>query len=124
MGMNEISYTPEIPSERAKYNECRDCAVRATSVALGIPYHEAHARLKELGRKNRRGCKFWKMAPQLGLELREDLSCMTLAKALPDMASGRFVVRISGHVFAVIDGVVIDMQTPKPGCRIKMVYEA
>lgn len=108
---------------RANFKERSDCTVRATALALGIPYEDAHQRLKELGRKNRAGCPFWELAPKLGFEIRPDLSCMTLAKALPQMQSGRFVVRIYRHVYAVIDGKPIDMIDRKSGERIKMVYE-
>ena len=104
--------------------ERADCTVRATAAAMEIPYHEAHAKLAALGRKPRGGWHFkGKNAERLGLELRGDLSGRTLAKILPDLAHGRFVVRHARHVFAVIDGTVVDWKEPNPGLRVKMVYQ-
>ena len=100
-----------------------DCTVRATASCLGLSYVDAHARLKTLGRKDGRRFAFWKVTNQLNLNLRSDLSCMTLRKALPEMKQGNFIVRVRGHVFAVIDGVIIDTMSPNFDGHIKMVYE-
>jgi hypothetical protein len=49
---------------------------------------------------------------------------MSLARALEGLQSGRFVVRVNHHVFAVVDGRMFDNGFPKRGERVKMVYEA
>ncbi len=103
--------------------EKRDCTVRAVAACFGITYQEAHDKLSTLGRKQKRGCKFHRMIDALGLEQRPDLCSMTLTKALHMMQQGRFVVQKANHVFAVIDGTVIDMQAPKDGTRVRMVYQ-
>lgn len=106
--------------------ESRDCSVRALAHCLNIPYGEAHAKLAALGRKNRHGFSFKKWANSLdtlGLEMKPELSCRTLAKTLPAMATGRYLCRVSGHFFAVIDGVVTDSWEQKPGRRLLMVYK-
>jgi hypothetical protein len=97
--------------------------VVAYSVARGVPYAEAHAKLSEIGRK--RGCSIhWrKHAECLGFEMRPEFSCMTVEKALAAMPPGRFVVRIARHVFAVVDGVATDRNALKLGARVQMVYE-
>lgn len=105
--------------------EARDCAVRATATVLGIPYAEAHAKLKALGRRDRCRFKFWRVTETLGLQQRPDLTCRTLKSILPELSRGRFIVRIARHVFAVVDGVIHDrpQDAALPGCRVKMVYE-
>jgi hypothetical protein len=106
------------------FAERADCTVRATAAALGIKYDEAHAKLAALGRKDRARFKFQKHAAALGLETRPDLTCQTVEKALKEMQRGRFVVRVARHVFAVVNGTVLDMMPPKPKARVKMVYQS
>ena len=106
-------------------NEARDCTVRATAVALQMPYKDAHARLKALGRKNR--CRFTfegKCIEALGLESRPEFSCRRADKVLPELAAlgGRFIVRVSKHVYAVVDGTIYDNQLFEPNQKVKMVY--
>ena len=104
--------------------EKADCTVLATQFCLGLSYPEAYALLAKCGRKPRRGFPFRKASGQLWLETRDELCGMTLMKALEGMQVGRFVVRISGHVFAVVDGRIFDNGFTNPRCRVKMVYEA
>ena len=102
-------------------SERADCTVRALALTLGIDYGFAHQRLRAMGRKN--GCRFKVDWGQLGFQMRPDLCCRTLGSVLPEMQSGRFIVRITRHVFAVIDGKVIDQRMPSERCRMKMVYQ-
>ena len=106
--------------------EAADCSVRALAHCLGIGYGEAHAKMAAFGRKDRCGFSFRNWAANLealGLEQRPDLSCMTLERALPEMSSGRFICRVSGHFFAVVDGRVMDSWHQKPRRRLLMVYQ-
>jgi hypothetical protein len=122
----------EIPFQRsdggrreAGMAETRDCTVRAVAIAMCMSYPAAHAKLAALGRKPRRGWPFspWN-AERLGLEHRVNLKEERTVKSLmPRLAKGRFIVRIAGHVFAVVDGRIIDNVTIKPLSRIRNVYE-
>ena len=104
--------------------ERSDCSVRATAAAMGITYAEAHAKLAALGRKPRAGFVFrGKRVEPLGFVLRGDLTAPTFAKTLPNLAKGRFVVRVRRHVFAVVDSKVFDHAAPGAGKRVEMVYE-
>lgn len=105
-----------------------DCSVRAVAIALGLPYASAHAKLSAFGRQT--GGLLYNsptfFLQHLGLEQRPDLSCRTVATALRDMGpTGRFIVRVYRHVFAVVDGVVHDLPAdcPKPTARVRMVYQ-
>lgn len=103
--------------------ERADCTVRATAICLGVPYAEAHQRLAALGRK--RGCRFpfGTVAAKLGLADRAELSCRRLSTVLPQLGKGRYVVSVSCHVFAVVDGVVHDTFVPKENAHVRLVYE-
>ncbi len=101
--------------------ETKDCTVRATAIALDIPYARAHEQLAALGRKPRQGVTYSHCTDKLGLRYRPDLSCCIWRTLAPKLATGRFVVRVAHHVFAVVGGLASEYV--KPGKRIKMVYE-
>ena len=106
--------------------ERADCSVRALSACLNVPYEVAHANLAVVGRKPRRIIKWtiWTRSLDVfGLEMNAEFSCMTLAKALPQMSAGRYICRVEGHLFAVVNGVVHDHRPPAPGRRILMTYQ-
>jgi|APGre2960657505_1045072.scaffolds.fasta_scaffold05862_4 hypothetical protein len=104
-------------------NERNDCTVRATAMVMGVSYKAAHIKIAKLGRKERRGFYFSQIAKNIGLEIRLEFANRTLAKVIPMLTCGRFVVHHRGHVFAVLDGVVHDMAEPKNRARAKTVYE-
>jgi hypothetical protein len=108
---------------KVKSRERADCTVLATQFAFGLSYENAHSLMAAHGRKLGCCAAFQVAAPKLGLVQRPDLSCQTVIKALEGMQNGRFVVKISGHVFAVADGRIFDNHFTKPGARVKMVYE-
>jgi hypothetical protein len=107
-------------------DEKNDCTVRALALCLGLPYMEAYGKMAQLGRKKNTGfpLRFHSLDNLKGLfEIRPDLSCRTLGKVLPEIRSGRFIVRIYNHVFAVIDGEILDTVPLKTTERVKMVYQ-
>jgi hypothetical protein len=100
-------------------NEQADCTVRSVAIAAEIPYMAAHTMMKLLGRKyrcaSRRGVieQFFSTKPRLGRytiapQYLVPTPTTTVGKFLERRASGRFIVRVRGHVFAVVDGVVHD----------------
>jgi len=94
-------------NERYK-NEANDCTVIAYSIAANIPYANAHAELFLAGRKFRRGFQFplfaatkdWKRFPRPGMEVDKYVQYIAY--------SGRWIIQVRGHVFAVVDGVIHD----------------
>lgn len=119
----------DIEKTRLAYNEAADCTVVALAYAMDISYKDAHAMLREMGRKNRRGFKL-----RLWLDNQCAVSRMknqpfllgkykvvrvvlpfharpTLAKFLRDFPRGRFLVRKRGHMFVVINSNVINALT-------------
>jgi len=121
--MIEIAYlkrTPDLPYVRTDagrgtfpLREAKDCTVRAFAIAVGVTYAEAHRELARLGRKCGRGMKFAVVAYK-----RPDLFIRTVLKRgerkrvgtlVRTLRTGRHVVRVNRHVFALVNGVVHDL---------------
>lgn len=89
-------------------NETNDCTVRAYAIAANIPYANAHAELFLFGRKNRHGINFipfarskgWKEYPRPSMEVDSYVKYIAL--------TGRWIIAVRGHVFAVVDGTIHD----------------
>lgn len=104
------SYTEEVKAERAALNETNDCTVVSLSVLLGVPYLEAHARMRQGGREHRKGRFMHKAAAWANMtQLRGILDKgVTLNQFVTAHPRGRFWVEVRGHALAVVDGVVHD----------------
>lgn len=104
-----------VQSERA------NCTVVAVMHCFDIPYSDAYSKLEKLGRSRNRGFYFrGKNIEKLGLVCRFDLARKRLSSILPFLSKGRFIVRKSEHVFAVVNGKVFDKCKH---CITEMVYE-
>ena len=126
MNDNKELLVRESPTVRPDW-EANDCTVLALSNAKGIPYEEAHAILKAHGRKDRNGPMIadWSRAVRsAGLQMEPAFSSITLGRFLREHPGGRWVLHVSGHAFAVVDGKVVDHlgYDHKPGKHIKMAY--
>ena len=114
-------------------DETNDCTVRAASIALDISYAKAHAMLAKAGRPDKdgpRACVFSNFMKTLGYVKHEyparyctvkkwygpihRRKYITFKRWLPEHSTGRYIVDMRGHVFAVIDGVVHDALTIGP----------
>ena len=110
--------------------EKNDCTVRAFALATEIPYKQAHALMTSLGRKPKRRVYFEKMMLQIEgqcfngyMLVRRGVVYKTVAKFVEAKTEGRYLVRIRGHVTAVINGVLMDIGQIPPRCRITNVWE-
>jgi hypothetical protein len=124
--------------------ETRDCTVRALSNASGMHYDNAHALLKKHGRKDRRGAFFGTMLKaytEAGFVLdsvhgttgaarwaarvskRQAEDGITLAKILPKLAFGEYIVNTTGHAVAVVNGKIIDTFDNPAGKRVIAVFK-
>lgn len=125
--------------------EARDCTVRALANALGAPYKLAHKILAKAGRREGRGMSFeplYKVYTRLGFDLvafygetktvkylRQEFSFIphekgiTLARMLPRLQNGRYIVKVDGHVFAVVDGKVLDYGENPSGSRVMALFK-
>jgi hypothetical protein len=92
--------------------ERRDCAVRASSIATGLPYKVMHDLYRLNGRKNGQGVSIGQVTRTL--DYTQCVSTigasrvLTLKNFISQYKTGRWVVCNNRHAFAVIDGVVYD----------------
>jgi len=122
--MKQIRVIAEANSGIKDNNNCTICAL---STAAGIPYNEAYEIGKKAGRKNGRGfitSKLMKTARKCGIEYRK-MKCgsITIQKFLAKYPVGRFIVRRSGHAFAIIDGTIYDHTENTPLQRITDIWK-
>ncbi len=124
--------------------ETRDCTVRALSNASGMHYDQAHELLKKHGRKNRRGAFFSTMLKAYAeadfvlesvhgttnnarhaarIAKREASEGITLAKILPKLGFGEYIVNVTGHAVAVVNGKLIDTFDNPAGKRVVAVFK-
>lgn len=124
--------------------EANDCTVRALTNASGMAYSEAHALLSKHGRRFRRGAFFasyHRAYLEAGLQLQgiygstkrariaSSRVCLTpgagitLGRMLPRLQQGRYVVLITGHALAVVDGKIIDAGGQRAGAHVFALYK-
>ena len=115
-------------------NESKDCSVRAVSIACNIPYPDSHTTFHMFGRKPCKGTprtvtdavldfladigdiQYWKP-----LQVPDGLTVRSIATD-PQFNKGRYIVIISRHMLAMIDGVVHDWTANKLH-RVKEIYK-
>lgn len=124
--------------------EKNDCTVRALANASGMDYFDAHNLLSKYGRKKYCGAKFGTMhnayrdagfllnsvhgttgqaryVARVTKRIAED--GVTLAKILPKLAFGEYIVNITGHAVAVVNGKIIDTFDNPAGKRVIAVFK-
>ena len=105
-------------SDSKAHGEHNDCTVKALTAATGLSYAECHAALAKAGRPHRKGCVFMvagkAAAASLGWNMEmlsnSNFRAKTMITAERDalFQRGRWVIQVSRHVAALIDGKVID----------------
>lgn len=105
-----------------KYGEGNDCTVKAVAIACQIPYEEAHQYLSKLGRRKGRG---WYHATHIrGNKLVRGyidnlekigvaytpvkVNSRTVSQVERELKDGHYIVQVSGHALAVVNGKVED----------------
>lgn len=116
-----------VDADRAAMGERNDCAVKAITLTTGLPYRQVHEALRLAGRRNRCGTYIYqsdRAIEALGFEMRavrfHPCTTRTVAHQLPK--TGRFMVRVSRHALAVVDGKVCDWTDGRLK-RVKEIYE-
>lgn len=126
------------------FNETRDCTVRALANSAGLLYGNAHTILKRHGRTDKRGCTHYvwhdayisngmslvgvygttrgarSLAKKLSVVAQDGI---TLGRMLPTLTKGSYIVIITGHALAVVDGGVVDMNLNRANSRVIAVYK-
>ena len=91
-------------------NQRNDCTVRAIVCAFGVKYKEAFHLLMAMGRKTHKAYKF----EILGDEFFERLEAKgTYRKFREAHMVGTFIIKVTGHVFALVDGKTMDIAAVK-----------
>jgi hypothetical protein len=125
--------------------EKSDCTVRALANAKGIDYLTAHATAKQHGRVSGKGVHFnvlHSMYTAMGFELLNIFGTtrpagwarwftgtktiekgITLKRLLPKLTKGRYIVNITGHALAVVDGKVIDTNHNRESVSVIAVFK-
>lgn len=99
--------------------EANDCTVRALTMVTRLTYEEAHAvRATLAGRVNGRGAHPDPAYKAHGGVWRGSMTRPTLAAWMREPAMGFLVLRVDGHVAAVIDGRIIDAAPIGPRTRV------
>lgn len=90
--------------------EHRDCAVVSLRTACGISYEDAHALLKANGREDRQATFGKTLSAALGIryQSRSRGPRPTAAQFIREKPVGRFIVFVTDHYFALVDGVHVD----------------
>lgn len=125
-------------------NESRDCTVRALANSAGLLYGNAHNILRKHGRKDKRGCTHhvWHdayigngmslvgvygttkgaryLAKKISVVAQDGI---TLGRMIPTLTNGSYIVIITGHALAVVDGGVVDMNMNRINSRVVAVYK-
>jgi hypothetical protein len=102
-----------------RFKENKDCAVIATAIVTRTSYEEAHALLKKFGRQNGRGTKFMSITQpaieSIGYTVTEvknnkqqNGSYYTPKTIGQKLTKGYYLCRVKGHIFAVVNGEVLD----------------
>lgn len=140
------SHRIEPVTKGASYDgEKNDCAVRALANAKDIPYEEAHFTMHRYGRRDRKRTLVsvshkaytmhgFKCIGIYGRTARAKAMVfvgsdtprnkgITLGKILPKLSEGRYIVMITGHALAVINGQVIDKMSNSSGQSVFAVYK-
>ena len=126
----------EVQRESQAIGERNDCTVKAVSIACQIPYHEAHRYLSKLGRRKGRGwfpndhnrkgrnvSGYIDNLDSLGFEHEKiSVASRTVSQIERELRSGHYMVHVSGHVLALVDGKVQDW-TEGRRHRVKSVYK-
>jgi hypothetical protein len=102
--------------EASGFIEWNDCTVRALACVTDTPYAEAHRIFCGIGRGVGKRASFGEMLRAHEYCVRGYiasplvLSPRTVAQFLKQakQQGGRYVVRTRGHVFAVVDGIILD----------------
>lgn len=105
--------------------QSNDCTVRALANVFDMDYDDAYDYLAAAGRKCSRGFHFKTLEhPKLKWEAYQAIkgqSRKTISDFCKEHPEGKWIIRVSKHVAAVIDGVVYDTFESNP---TKCVYGA
>ncbi len=118
---------------KTKYvNEQNDCSVVALSTVTGYGYNWAYQKLYSCGRKPHKAFDTSKFVTlnvpaytisKHDFPVAKNSSFVTIESLALSWTKGKYVVSISGHVFAMISGVVYDELLRNPQTRVYRAWK-
>ena len=121
---------------RGAVKERNDCTVCAIASATDTPYQDVHTMLKDAGRKDGHRFKFisWSESnpyvfgyrmKNIPLPVSVPNTLNQVTKLLP--STGRYIIRVrgrnGGHVFAYVNGVMLDKYPEPPKRRVLQIWK-
>lgn len=110
-------------------NEKNDCAVRAVSIACETDYRSVHTLMTAHGRRHRCGTNFETTTKAVisaldydAVDITSRVRGKTVKTVARELHNGRFLVRVSRHILAVVDGKVEDWTDGRQH-RVKQVLK-
>lgn len=130
----KASHFVESDGGREGHNEKSDCTVRAIATAVGLPYEEAHRACARFGREDRKGMRYFhrfmdyacrgEVYEFRGAQIAAfQCGVRTVEHFLRLNLTGRYLVSIKRHVFAVIDGKAYDTGLSKSRSRVDGIWK-
>ena len=135
----KVYYETGIIKSSAYGFETDDCTVRALANTVGYEYGEAHAYMKQHGRKDRRGMRTMdirralKALPTENYETKELDSWkkehswsnpwMTIKQFIKANSIGTFYICVKGHALAIVDGKVVDSNMTGVRSQVRFAME-
>lgn len=117
--------TSDAGRDASGLDEQLDCAVRALALSTGMSYLQAHKICADAGRRPRRIMRPSAVraayanhegATWVSFLSRRPAMRPAVAQLVRDLSVGRYIFKVKGHVFAVVNGVCLDV-FPKPAPR-------
>lgn len=143
--MQEYIYAHSIgKTADSLFNETEDCVVRCYANLLDISYAEAHALFRAAGRKDRQQTyihTFMPLYEKAGIKLRAAFGTtdvakylvssynarqrpgITLKRCLPILRKGKYAILTRQHIFALVDGKILDAGALKANTRVCGIFE-
>jgi len=114
--MNRAETMAEVWAASGKARENNDCTVKALAIVTELDYSTVHAAFAKAGRKPRKGANraiSAKAAKLLGFHMEQVDSHISARTAItierePSLQSGRYVIGMTRHLAAMIDGKLVD----------------
>lgn len=110
-------------------NESNDCTVRATSLAMNLPYEKVHKAYADVGRKRGKGVNALTINAALRKITGNDERMVRVMGKEPTFAQfarennkGKYIVVKRGHAVALIDGVWHDAHVSQVGARNRVIF--
>ncbi len=111
---------------RTNPQEYNDCSVLALASCLRITYSGAHNLLQKQGRMTGKGVDYltWsQFLRDIGFTLVEDVINWRLEDVVKKYPKGRYIAYVTGHVFTIADGVVLDYNSKVDKRKVYRLYE-